>query len=120
MRSRDEEWKALLDEFSPPRPSGSLATEEMWKLISAASKNPVLRSLYPAASMWSLTFSESESIEDINDALPAISTANGEYRVLSWPYPKEICLFLTSDPAEAVEFTAEWVESRKADKPGRN
>ena len=113
MRNRDEEWDALLEEFSPPHASGSLATDEMWKLISAASENPTLRSLYPAVSMWSLTFSEADSLEDIKAALPAISATNGEYRVLSWPYPEETCLFLTSDPTEAVEYAAEWIGSRE-------
>ncbi|MGW0771448.1 DUF6193 family natural product biosynthesis protein [Streptomyces sp. NPDC002676] len=84
----------------------------MWKLISAASQNPTLRSLYPGVSMWPLTFSKVDSIEDMNDALPSISATNGECRVLAWPYAEDICLFLTSDPAEAVEFTAEWIVNR--------
>ncbi|MGW2647126.1 DUF6193 family natural product biosynthesis protein [Streptomyces sp. NPDC001393] len=117
MRSREEEWKVLLEEFRPPQPPGSLATEEMWELISAASENPALRALYPAVSMWSLTFSEADSLRDIEDALPAISAAGGEYRVLAWPYPEDICLFLTSDPAEAVEFTAEWIANRESAGP---
>jgi hypothetical protein len=90
----------------------------MRKLISAASENPTLRSLYPTLSMWSLTFSEADSLEEIKDELPAISAVNGEYRVISWPYPDDICLFLTDDPAEAVEFTAALVEGRKSTKQG--
>ncbi|MEU6098618.1 DUF6193 family natural product biosynthesis protein [Streptomyces sp. NPDC047079] len=118
MRNREEEWKVLLEEFRPPHPPGSLATEEMWRLISAASENPTLRSLYPATSMWSLTFSDADLIEDIKDSLPAISAANGEYRVLSWPHTEDVSLFLTSDPTEAVTFTAEWIVNQKTDQPG--
>ncbi|MFF8867813.1 DUF6193 family natural product biosynthesis protein [Streptomyces sp. NPDC015139] len=114
MRSREEEWNVLLEEFKPPQPPDSLATEEMRELISAASENPTLRSLYPAVSMWSLTFSEADLLQDVEDALPAISAADGEYRVLAWPHTKDICLFLTSDPAEAVEFTAEWIANRES------
>ncbi|UXY29853.1 DUF6193 family natural product biosynthesis protein [Streptomyces sp. HUAS TT20] len=107
MRTRSEEWKVLLEEFKPPHDQNGVFTEEMWKLISAAHADPILGSLYPAISMWSLTLSNSDVFSDIADKFPAISAADGEYRVLAWPHTQDICLFLTSDPAEAVQFAAE-------------
>ncbi|WP_372496992.1 DUF6193 family natural product biosynthesis protein [Streptomyces shenzhenensis] len=106
MRARSEEWKVLLEEYKPPHDQNSVFTEEMWRLISAAHTDPILRSLYPAISMWSLTLSNSDAFSEIADRFPAISAADGEYRVLAWPHTQDICLFLTNDPAEAVEFAA--------------
>ncbi|MET7779675.1 hypothetical protein ABZT28_28485, partial [Streptomyces sp. NPDC005388] len=71
--------------------------------------------VYPSISTWSLTVSDADSFADIKDELPAVSAASGEYRVLAWPYREGVCLFLTSDPTEAVEFAAELIEARRAD-----
>ncbi|MFF3581284.1 DUF6193 family natural product biosynthesis protein [Streptomyces mirabilis] len=115
MRTREEEWNVILGEYKPPHLPNSRATEEMWQLLSAAYNNPTFRALYPSLSTWSLTVSDADSFADIKDELPAVSAASGEYRVLVWPYREGVCLFLTSDPTEAVEFAAELIEARRAD-----
>ncbi|MFE2611534.1 DUF6193 family natural product biosynthesis protein [Streptomyces mirabilis] len=115
MRTREEEWNVILGEYKPPHPPNGRATEEMWQLLSAAYNNPTFRALYPSISTWSLTVSDADSFADIKDELPAVSAASGEYRVLAWPYREGVCLFLTSDPTEAVEFAAELIEARRAD-----
>ncbi|MFJ5310038.1 DUF6193 family natural product biosynthesis protein [Streptomyces sp. NPDC088350] len=114
MRTREEEWNAILDEYRPPHLPGGRATEEMWRMLSAAYNDPTFRALYPSLSTWSLTVSDADSFADIKDEFPAISAASGEYRVLAWPHREGICLFLTSDALEAVEFAAELIEDRRA------
>ncbi|WP_406469990.1 DUF6193 family natural product biosynthesis protein [Streptomyces sp. NBC_01615] len=116
MRTREQEWNVILDEYKPPHVANGQATQEMWQLLSVAFCNETFRSLYPSISMWSLTVSDADSISDIKDELPAISAASGEYRVLAWPYRGDEYLFLTSDPVEAVEFAADLIKERRAPK----
>ncbi|MGW3669191.1 DUF6193 family natural product biosynthesis protein [Streptomyces sp. NPDC005141] len=114
-RTREQEWHVLLGDYKPPHLPNGHATEEMWLLLSAAYNNSTFRALYPSISMWLLTVSDADSFIDIKDELPAVSAALGEYRVLAWPYRGDECLFLTSDPVEAVEFAAELIKARRAD-----
>jgi hypothetical protein len=117
MRTREEEWQVLLQEYKPPHPPNSPFTKEMWQLVSAAYESPTFRALYPVISLWSLSVSDADSFADPADRFPAIAAGKSEYRVLAWPYSREVILFLTSDPAEAIEFTADLIEEGRKHAP---
>ncbi|MFJ9628251.1 DUF6193 family natural product biosynthesis protein [Streptomyces sp. NPDC091280] len=114
MRTREEEWNVILEEHRPSRRPDGHAASDMWRMLSAAYGNPTLRALYPSLSTWSLTLWDADSFTDAEDHYPALSAAGGEFRVLAWPHLENICLFLTDDPEEAVEFTAGLIRAESA------
>ncbi|MEV0091191.1 SUKH-3 domain-containing protein [Streptomyces sp. NPDC050738] len=113
-RSHDAAWAEMLEGWRPPHRENDWSSPSMWRLLQAALRDPLFRSMYPWTSMSMLNVSEFDEFMDWGkESFPSIAAASGTYTVVAHPAREGRPLLETDDPAAAVSYMSRLVRQQR-------